>query len=567
MGLNTSERVLNEFKIKHVGEIAKKIGIPADSLKLFGNHIAKMPIDLLMEKYKNRSDGKLIVFTSVTPTFLGEGKTTNTIGLSMALNSIGKKSIACIRQPSLAPTFGLKGGGTGSGHSQVVPTEEINLNFTGDFNAVTNAQNICAAMLDNSFFWSNPKGFHKDRITWNRVVEVNDRSLRNIAIGGGGKLHGVSRRSGVEITPASECMAILSLAKDLKDLRARLGRIVLGYTAQGKPITAEDIKVAGAMAVLLKDAFNPNLVQTVEHTPCFIHGGAFADTALGSSSVVADMLALKLSEYTVTETGFGADLGAEKFFDIKCRESGLKPDVVVINCTVRAMKIHSGDFKAKGGVLSESIKREDLSAVDRGCSNLEKQVENLKMFGVPIVVCINKFERDTRKELNIIIKRAEALQVDGIAVSEVFHLGSEGGKELAKAVVKAANIKPKFHYLYPVDMNIKNKIERVAKSMYGASDVKYSEEAISSIALIEAAGLFKVPVCMEKSSLSLSNNPKKKGRPKGFTVAVENVEIAAGAGYIRVECDGVNRMPSLPEKPRVAKFDIDVKTGQIKGLG
>lgn len=566
MSLSYNSRVASDVKLENISDVAKKIGIYPKSLKMYGDYIAKVPATILEEKLKKRKEGDLVVMTSITPSFLGEGKTTNTIALSMAINKLGKKSISCIRQPSLGPTLGVKGVGTGGGYAQVHPAKDINLTFTGDFNAVTNAQNLCAAMLDNSFFWENPKGFSKDLITWQRALEMNDRSLRNITIGGGGKLHGVSRKSGIDITPSSECMAILSLAKDLKDLRNRLSRIVLGYTTAGKPITAEDIKAVGAMAVLMRDALNPNLVQTTENTPCFVHGGAFADVSTGTSSVIADRIAMKLADYTITEAGCGADLGAEKFFDIKCRESGLKPSVAVINCSVRSLKLHSGDFKTKGGILADSIKREDLSAVDRGCSNLEKQVENLKMFGVPVVVCINRFEKDTKKELDVIVRRAEALEVDGIAVSEAYKLGSEGAMDLAKEVINASKEESKFRYLYPEDMNIRSKIERIAKSMYGASEVKYSDDALSSIDRIESAKLHKKPVCMEKTAASLSSNPKKKGRPKGFSVAIQNIEIAAGAGFVRVQCDGVNRMPGLPKKPRLIKMDVDVKSGDIKGL-
>jgi formate--tetrahydrofolate ligase len=397
-------------------------------------------------------------------------------------------------------------------------------------------------------------------------VDINDRVLRNITVGGGGKLHGVNRKTGVDITPAGECMAILSLAGDLKELREMLGKIVVGYTAKGKPVTAEELKVAGAMAVLLKEAFDPNLVQTAENTPCFVHTGAFANVSHGSSSVIADKIALKLADYVVTESGFGADLGAEKFFDIKCRKAGIKPDVAVVNCSIRALKYHSGDFPLKGKKLPESLKKEDLSAVDRGCSNLEKQVENLRMFGVPVVVCINRFETDTRKELDVVIRRSQALGVEGVAVSEVYAMGSKGAIELAKKVIEVSKIKSKFRHLYPMDMSIKNKIERIAKSMYSASEIKYSEDASKSIDIIEKAGLDGLPICMAKTPLSLSNNPAKKGRPRGFTLPIEDVIVAAGAGYIVVKCEGINTMPGLPKEPRLCSVDIDPKTGIVKGL-
>ncbi|MBU1656944.1 MAG: formate--tetrahydrofolate ligase, partial [Candidatus Omnitrophica bacterium] len=489
MSLSYNERVAGEVKLKDIVDIAKGAGVSSKDLKLFGKYIAKVDANLLDDKLKKRKDGQLILVTSITPTRMGEGKTVTTIGLSMALNKLGKKSISCISQPSLGPTFSVKGVGTGGGYAQVLPAEDINLDIAGDTYAVQNAQNLCAAALDNSFFWGNSYKLQKERITWRRVSDVNDRALRNMTIGGGGKLHGVSRKTGIDITAASECMAILALSRNLKDMRARLGKIVVGYSEDGKPVTAENLKCAGAMAVLLKQALNPNIVQTIEHTPCFIHGNPFANVSLGSSSVIADRMAIKLADYAVTEAGFGADLGAEKFFDIKCRQSGLKPDVVVINCSVRGLKMHSGDFTKKGSSLWEQLKKEDLSAVDRGCSNLEKQIENLKIFGVPIVVAINYFETDTKKELKVIIKRAEALEADGIAVSEAYKMGSSGTMELARAVVAASKIKPKFRYLYPVDMNLKNKIERISKSMYGASEIRYSPDALKDIELIEKAKL------------------------------------------------------------------------------
>ena len=555
-----------DVKLRDIEEIAKKAGIGTKYLSRYGKYAAKVSADILNNALKKRKDGKLVLITSITPTHLGEGKTVNTIGLAMALNKLGKKAISCIRQPSLGPVFGIKGGAAGGGHSQVLPAEEINLHLTGDSCAVSNAQNLCASFLDNGLYWGDPCEFGKNGVTWKRAMDISDRAFRNITIGGGGKFHGVSRKTGMDITPAGECMAILSLAEDLKDLRARLGRIVVGFTKDKKPVTADDIKVAGAMAVLMKDALNPNLMQTSEHTPCFVHTGSFANVSHGSSSVIADKIALKLADYTITESGFGADLGSEKFIDIKCRQSKLKPDVVVINCSVRALKVHSGDFVFKGTSMPPELRKENLSAVDRGCSNLEKQVENLKMFGVPIVVCINRFDSDTRKELDVVIRRAEALDVQGVAVSEIYKLGSKGGMELARAVIKAAREKSKMRYLYPVDMNLRSKIERVAKSMYGASEVKYSEQAEESIKRLEKAGLDQLPVCMAKAHLSLSNNPSKKGRPRGFKLAVESIEIAAGAGYVVIRCEGINTMPGLPKVPRGTGIDIDVKTGGIKGL-
>jgi len=566
MSYSYDVKVASGVKLKDIQDVAKKAGIGAKYLTKYGKYIAKVSANMLDDALKKRKNGKLVLVTSITPTHLGEGKTVNTIGLAMTLNKLGKKAISCIRQPSLGPVFGIKGGAAGGGYSQVLPAEEIDLHLTGDSYAAADAQNLCASFVDNSLFWGDPHGFGKDGATWKRVTDISDRVLRNIAIGGGGKLHGVSRKTGVDITPAGECMAILSLAENLKDLRARLGRVVVGFNKDKNPVTAEGVKVAGAMTVLMKEALNPNLMQTTEHTPCFVHTGSFANVSHGSSSVIADKIALKLADYTVTESGFGADLGAEKFIDIKCRQSKLKPDVVVINCSVRALKVHSGDFAFKGTSMPSELKKENLSEVDRGCSNLEKQVENLKMFGIPVVVCINRFDSDTRKELDVVIRRAEALDVQGVAVSEIYKLGSKGGVELARAVIKAAHEKPKMRYLYPVDMNLKSKIERVAKSMYGASEVKYSEQAEASIKRLEKAKLDQLPICMAKSHLSLSNNPNKKGRPRGFKLAVEDIEIAAGAGYVVVRCEGVNTMPGLPKTPRGTGIDVDVKTGSIKGL-
>ncbi len=566
MGCRYDVKVAAGVKLKNIEDIAKKAGIKPKYLTKRGNHTAKVSANVLNESLKTRKDGKLILVTSMTPTHLGEGKTVNTIGLSMAFNRLGKKSICCLRQPSLGPVFGIKGGATGGGYSQVLPSEEISLYLTGDSSAVSNAQNLCAAFLDNGLFWGTLHNMDKESITWKRVVDLNDRALRNVAIGGGGKLHGVNRKTGFDIVPSGECMAVLSLAEDLKDLRTRLGKIVIGFDKSGKPVTAEGLKVAGAMAVLMKEALNPNLVQTIEHTPCFVHTGAFANVSHGSGSLISEKIALKLADYAVIESGFGADLGAEKFIDIKCRQAKFKADAIVINCSIRALKMHSGDFSFKGHSVPAELKKENLSAVDRGCSNLEKQVENLKMFGVPIVVCINRFDTDTKKEIDVVIRRAEALEVHGVAVSEVYKLGSKGGTDLARAVVKAAQEKSKMRYLYPVDMNLRGKVERIAKSMYGASEVKYSEQAEESIKIIEKSGLDQMPVCMAKTHLSLSNNPNKKGRPRGFKLGIEEIEVCAGAGYIVAKCEGINTMPGLPKVPRGTEIDIDVKTGEIKGL-
>ena len=565
MAANYDAKVAAGVKLRDIEDVAKKAGIISKYLTTYGKYVGKISLDIL-KAIEKRKPGKLILVTSITPTQAGEGNTVTTIGLGMALSKTGKKAISCISQPSLGPVVGFKGGACGGGYAQVLPSDKVNLHLTGDHYAVANAQNLCASFIDNSLYRGDPLEIDKTKITWKRVSELSDRALRNITIGGGGKLHGVSRKTGVDITAAGECMAILSLAENLRDLRKRVGNAIVAFTKGGKPITTEKLKCAGAMTVMMKEALEPNILQTIEHTPCFVHGGSFANVAHGSSSVIADSIALKLADYVVTEGGFGADLGGEKFIDIKARKAQLKPDVVVINCSVRGIKMHSGDYETKGNDLPATIKKENLSAVDRGCSNLEKQVENLKMFGVPIVVCINRFDSDTKKEINAVIRRAEALEVEGVAVSEVYKLGSKGGAELAKVVKTVLKEKAKLRYLYPVDMNLRGKIERIAKSMYGASEVKYSDTADANITMLEKAGLDKLPVCVAKSHLSLSNNPKKKGRPRGFKLGVDDVTVFAGAGYIVVKCEGVNAMPGLPINPAGKGIDVDVKTGEVKGL-
>jgi formyltetrahydrofolate synthetase len=566
MAYSHNSRVASSVKLADIADVARKAGIAGKYIKKYGDHVAKVSAEELLQTLKKRKAGKHVMVTSITPTQMGEGKTVTTIGLSMALNKLKKRSIACIRQPSLGPTFGIKGSGSGGGLCQVLPQEELGLYLTGDTYAAEAAQNLCAAMLDNCLFWGDKGVPNKDDITWKRVSDISDRALRIMSICGGGKLHGVNRRTGMDITPSGECMAVLSLSESLKNMRDRIGSIVLGYDPHGKPVRADDIRAAGPMTVLMKSALNPNLLQTVEHTPCFVHTGAFANTSHGSSSVIADKLAMKLADYTITESGFGADLGAEKFIDIKCRQSGLSPDAIVINCSVRALKVHSGDFHVKGSSLPPELKKENLSAVDRGCSNLEKQVENLKLFGIPIVVSINRFDSDSKKELDVVFKRVEALDVNGAAICDAYRAGSSGALDLAREVMRACSERSKMRFLYPVDMTLESKIERVAKSMYGASEVKYSEEALKSISRIAAAGLDKMPVCMAKTHLSLTNNPDKKGRPKGFRLLIEDLIVFAGAGYVLALCEGVNTMPGMPKAPRSSGIDIDVKTGAIKGL-
>ena len=558
-------QIAQKAKLKPITKIAAKLGIKKSELELYGEHKAKISLDIL-KRIKDKKNGKYIDVTAITPTPLGEGKTVNTIGLAMGLNRIGKDATVCIRQPSLGPVFGIKGGAAGGGYSQVVPMEDFNLHLTGDVHAVGIAHNLCAAFLDNSVLKGNPLNIDPDTITWRRVVDISDRFLRNIKIGLGSEQDGIPRDTGFDITVASEVMAILALTTGLKDLRRRIGRIVLATTKDGRPVTAEDIKVAGAMTVLMRDAVKPNLLQTLENTPCLVHAGPFANIAHGNSSILADKIALKLSDYVVTESGFGADCGAEKFFNIKCRASGLVPDCVVMVCSIRALKMHSGRFNVvAGGPLDPGLTREDLDAVAEGCSNLEKQIENMKLFGVPVVVAINRFTADTDKEAEVVRKKALAAGADDCAVSEVWAKGSKGGEALAKAVVKAAEKKSKFKLLYSSDLPIKNKIEIIATKIYGARDVEYSEMADKKIDLYTRLGYDKLPLCMAKTHLSLSHDPKLKGRPEGFTVPIRDVRASVGAGFLYPLCGQMRTMPGLPTHPAGEKVDIDSK-GKIVGL-
>jgi formate--tetrahydrofolate ligase len=557
--------IVRQAKFKPIKTIAKDLGLKEKELFLYGNYKAKVGLSVL-ERLKTRKRGKYIDVTAITPTPLGEGKTVTTIGLAMSLNRIGKKSTVCIRQPSLGPVFGIKGGAAGGGYAQVVPMEEFNLHLTGDVHAVGLAHNLCAAFLDNSIFKGNPLNIDPNSIMWRRVVDVSDRFLRNIKIGLGGPQDGFERESGFDITVASEVMAILALTDSLKDLRRRLGRIVLATTKDGTPVTAEDIKVAGAMAVLLKSAIRPNLLQTLDNTPCLVHAGPFANIAHGNNSILADKIALKLSEYVVTESGFGADCGAEKFFNIKCRVSGLKPDCVVVVATVRALKMHSGRFSVVAGKpLDPGLLKEDLEALEKGCSNLEKQIENMKLFGVPVVVAINKFTADTKKEIELIRKKSIASGAEDALVSEVWAKGSKGGTALARAVVRAAEKKSNFQFLYRQELPIKEKIEVIAKKIYGAKDVQYEDKAEQEIALYTKLGYEKLPICMAKTHLSLSHDPKLKGRPQGFTLPVRSVRLSAGAGFLYPLCGAMRTMPGLPTHPAGEKIDLD-KDGNIKGL-
>ncbi|MDD3818562.1 MAG: formate--tetrahydrofolate ligase [Actinomycetota bacterium] len=553
-------------KMKPIKEIAAMIGLDEDYLELYGNYKAKVKLEVL-DNFRDRPDGKYIDVTAITPTPLGEGKTVTTIGLSMALNKLGKKAITCIRQPSLGPVFGIKGGAAGGGYSQVLPMEDFNLHLTGDTHAVGAAHNLLAAFLDTHLMKGNKLNIDPFSITLNRVVDVSDRALRNIIIGLGGPLNGIPRETGYDITVASEVMAILALTTGLKDIRQRLARMVVGSTYGGDPVTAEDLKCAGSMTVLLKDAIKPNLLQTIEHTPCFVHAGPFANIAHGNSSILADQIAIKLGDYVVTESGFGADCGAEKFMNIKCRYSGLKPDAVVIVATIRALKMHGGvfEFIPGKGVDRELMTRPDVEGVIRGCANLEKMIENMKLFGVPVVVAINKFNTDTREEIDAVRERSLAAGAEDAVESNVWLNGGNGGLELAESVIKAANKKSEFRFLYPLDWPIKKKIEEIATKIYGADGVEYLPEAESKIELYTRQGFDKLPICMAKTHLSLSHDPNLKGRPTGFTVPIRDIRASIGAGFLYPLLGTMRTMPGLPEVPAGTKVDID-ENGNIVGL-
>ncbi len=551
--------------MKPITEIAEGIGLLEDELELYGKYKAKIDLSVL-ERLKDRPNGKYIDVTAINPTPLGEGKTVTTVGLTLGLNKIGKKAITCIRQPSLGPVFGIKGGAAGGGYSQVVPMEDFNLHFTGDVHAVGAANNLLAAFIDTSIMQGNPLNIDPYSITWNRVVDISDRVLREIIVGLGKKLNGRPRQTGFDITVASEVMAILAMASDLKDLRARLGRIVIGTNMDGKPVTAEDLKCAGSMAVLLRDALKPNLIQTIENTPVFVHCGPFANIAQGNNSIIEDKIALKLGEYGVTESGFGADLGAEKFLNIKCRHSGLRPDAVVIVCTIRALKMHSGKYEVVAGKpLDPGLLSEDLDGVEKGAVNLQAHVTNIKKFGVPVVVAINRFVDDTDAEVALVRKLAAAAGADEVALSDVWAEGGEGGRELAEAVVRAADKPSDFKFLYPDEASIKEKIETIATEIYGADGVDYSPAAEAKVKLYEEMGLSDLPICMAKTHLSLSHDPKLKGRPKGFRLPIRDIRASVGAGFLYPLCGDMMTMPGLPAKPAGQNIDID-DNGGVTGL-
>lgn len=549
--------IAQQAKMQKITDVAAKLGISEDDIELYGKYKAKLSYDLI-RRVKDKKDGKLILVTAITPTPAGEGKSTTTVGLAQGLAKLGKKVIVALREPSLGPCMGIKGGAAGGGYSQVVPMEDINLHFTGDFHAITSAHMLLAAMLDNHIQQGNALNIDPRRIAWKRVVDMNDRELRNIVVGLGGKAHGVPRQDGFDITVASEVMAILCLASSLHDLKERLAKIIVAYDYNGNPVTAGQIKAQGAMAALLKDAVKPNLVQTLENVPAIIHGGPFANIAHGCNSVMATQTGLKLADYTITEAGFGADLGAEKFFDIKCRYAGLKPDAAVIVATVRALKMH-------GGVPKTELKTPNVEAVKKGLVNLEKHIENVKKFGVPCVVAINIFAQDTAEELEAVREHCAKHGVN-VALSDVFAKGGEGGIDLAKEVIALADSgESKFAPIYPLEMSLKGKIETIAKEIYGADGVNYTKEANKALKEFEELGYGNLPICMAKTQYSFSDDPALLGRPSGFKITIRNCRIAAGAGFIVVLTGDVMTMPGLPKVPAAEKIDV-TDDGVISGL-
>ncbi|MGO4963614.1 formate--tetrahydrofolate ligase [Anaerovoracaceae bacterium Sow4_D4] len=555
--MKTDVQIAQEAQMKPIVEVASQLDISDDELELYGKYKAKISPDVL-ERLKDRPNGKLVLVTAINPTPAGEGKTTTNVGLSMALNKLGKKTITTLREPSLGPCFGIKGGAAGGGYSQVVPMDDINLHFTGDFHAITSAHNLLAAMLDNHIHQGNALDIVTKKIVWKRVMDMNDRSLRHIIVGLGKKGDGVMRESGFDITVASEIMAILCLATDIEDLKARLSRMVVAYNSKGEAVTAGDLQATGAMALLLKDAIKPNLVQTLENTPAIIHGGPFANIAHGCNSVMATQTALKLGDYVVTEAGFGADLGAEKFFDIKCRYAGLKPDVAVIVATVRALKMN-------GGVAKDNLAEENLDALKAGSANLLRHLDNVAKYGVPAVVAINCFPTDTEAELELLRDLCKEKGID-VVLSEVFAKGSEGGMELAKEVINICeNQKSDFHTLYDVNDSIEDKMNTIATEIYGADGVDFTADALKQVRELEKLGLDRLPICVAKTQYSFTDDPKNLGAPKNFRITVREVKVSAGAGFIVALTGSIMTMPGLPKIPAANGMDI-LSDGTIIGL-
>lgn len=555
--MKTDVQIAQEAQMKPIVEVASQLDISDDELELYGKYKAKIS-PAVLERLKDSPNGKLVLVTAINPTPAGEGKTTTNVGLSMALNKLGKKTITTLREPSLGPCFGIKGGAAGGGYSQVVPMDDINLHFTGDFHAITSAHNLLAAMLDNHIHQGNALDIVTKKIVWKRVMDMNDRSLRHIIVGLGKKGDGVMRESGFDITVASEIMAILCLATDIEDLKARLSRMVVAYNSKGEAVTAGDLQATGAMALLLKDAIKPNLVQTLENTPAIIHGGPFANIAHGCNSVMATQTALKLGDYVVTEAGFGADLGAEKFFDIKCRYAGLKPDVAVIVATVRALKMN-------GGVAKDNLAEENLDALKAGSANLLRHLDNVAKYGVPAVVAINRFPTDTEAELELLRDLCKEKGID-VVLSEVFAKGGEGGMELAKEVINICeNQKSDFHTLYDVNDSIEDKMNTIATEIYGADGVDFTADALKQVRELEKLGLDRLPICVAKTQYSFTDDPKKLGAPKNFRITVREVKVSAGAGFIVALTGSIMTMPGLPKVPAANGMDI-LSDGTIIGL-
>lgn len=553
----TDIEIAQSSKMLPITQIAQNLGINEDEIEQYGKYKAKLNPELY-QRLKDKKDGKLILVTAINPTPAGEGKTTTTIGLSQAMAKLGKKSIVALREPSLGPVMGVKGGAAGGGYAQAVPMEDINLHFTGDMHAITAANNLLSASIDNHIHQGNKLRIDSRQILWKRAMDMNDRALRKIVVGLGGTSNGFSREDSFLITVASEIMAILCLATDLTDLKKRLGKIIIGYNYEGHPITAKDLKVDGAMTLLLKDAIKPNLVQTLENTPVLIHGGPFANIAHGCNSIIATKLALKLADYVITEAGFGADLGAEKFMNIKCRYGALKPDAVVLVATIRALKYN-------GGKKKEELLYQDIHALKKGFPNLEKHVENLKKFNVPVIVAINRFNTDSDEEVEYIKSRCKNMGVKA-AFSDVFEKGGEGGVELAENLIHLINSTPsKFAPLYSLELPIKQKIEIISKEIYGAKNVSYTKQAEKSIKKIEEMGFKSLPVCIAKTQYSLSDNPLLLGRPEGFEITVKEINLSAGAGFIVVTTGEIMTMPGLPKIPSANSIDIE-EDGTIKGL-
>jgi len=554
--MKSDVEIAQEAVIRPIAEVAEKLELSADDLEFYGKYKAKISLEA-WSRLQNRPDGKLILVTAINPTPAGEGKTTTSVGLGDAFHKLGKKVAVALREPSLGPCFGLKGGAAGGGYAQVLPMEDINLHFTGDFHAITTAHNLLAAVLDNHLQQGNELDIDVRRITWRRVLDLNDRALRNIVCGMGGKAHGVPRETGFDITVASEMMAILCLAADLDDMKQRLGQIVVAYTRSGRPVRACELGVTGALTLLFKDAIKPNLVQTIEGTPAFIHGGPFANIAHGCNSVMATKFALKLADIVVTEAGFGADLGAEKFLDIKCRFAGIHPDAVVIVATVRALKMH-------GGMPKSELTKLDMKALEGGLSNLTKHIENIHKFGLPVVVAINAFPTDTPEELAYVERKCNELGAQ-VALSEVWAKGGEGGIALAQKVLQATQQPSDFKYIYETEASIPAKIEAIAREIYGADGVDFTAPAKKSIAELEELGLDKMPVCMAKTQYSLSDDATKLGRPSGFRITVREIRLSAGAGFIVALTGNILTMPGLPKHPAAENMDI-TNDGKISGL-